>query len=77
MNRLLREASALPQLVKDDERVGAVVNQQPFGGSHASGTNDKAGSMLNPQRWVTPESSRRRSSPPPPWATATRRPSKS
>jgi len=77
MNRLLREASALSQLVKDDERVGAVVNQQPFGGSRASGTNDKAGSMLNPQRWVTPGPSRRRSSPPPPSATATRRPSKS
>lgn len=54
MNRLLCEASAPPQLVKNDEWVGAVVSQRPFGGSHASGTNDKAGSMLNPQRWVTP-----------------------
>ena len=33
MNRLLCEASALPQLVKDDEWVGAVVSQQPFVGS--------------------------------------------
>ena len=41
MNRLLREASALPQLVKDDEWVGAVVSQQPFVGSRASGTDDK------------------------------------
>jgi 1-pyrroline-5-carboxylate dehydrogenase len=42
MNRLLRKASALPQLVKDDERVGAVMNQQPFGGSRASGTAARA-----------------------------------
>ena len=33
---------------------GAVVGQQPFGGSRASGTNDKAGSLLNLQRWVSP-----------------------
>ena len=32
----------------------AVVGQQPFGGSRASGTNDKAGSWLNLERWVTP-----------------------
>ena len=32
---------------------GAVVGQQPFGGSRASGTNDKAGSMLNLLRWVS------------------------
>jgi len=31
-----------------------VVGQQPFGGSRASGTNDKAGSMLNLLRWVSP-----------------------
>jgi 1-pyrroline-5-carboxylate dehydrogenase len=30
------------------------VGQQPFGGSRASGTNDKAGSALNLSRWVTP-----------------------
>ena len=33
---------------------GAVVGQQPFGGGRASGTNDKAGSAQNLQRWVTP-----------------------
>jgi 1-pyrroline-5-carboxylate dehydrogenase len=38
----------------NDKPTGAVVNQQPFGGSRASGTNDKAGSALNLQRWVSP-----------------------
>jgi 1-pyrroline-5-carboxylate dehydrogenase len=38
----------------NDKPTGAVVGQQPFGGSRASGTNDKAGSPLNLQRWVSP-----------------------
>jgi len=38
----------------NDKPTGAVVGQQPFGGSRASGTNDKAGSMINLQRWVSP-----------------------
>ena len=38
----------------NDKPTGAVVGQQPFGGSRASGTNDKAGSMRNLARWVTP-----------------------
>lgn len=38
----------------NDKPTGAVVGQQPFGGSRGSGTNDKAGSLLNIQRWVTP-----------------------
>jgi 1-pyrroline-5-carboxylate dehydrogenase len=37
----------------NDKPTGAVVGQQPFGGSRASGTNDKAGSMLNLVRWVS------------------------
>ena len=37
----------------NDKPTGAVVGQQPFGGSRASGTNDKAGSKLNLQRWVS------------------------
>ena len=37
----------------NDKPTGAVVGQQPFGGSRASGTNDKAGSKLNLQRWTT------------------------
>src|SRR4051812_43729683 len=38
----------------NDKPTGAVVGHQPFGGSRASGTNDKAGSMWNLIRWVTP-----------------------
>ncbi|MFC2186938.1 L-glutamate gamma-semialdehyde dehydrogenase [Fulvivirgaceae bacterium LMO-SS25] len=38
----------------NDKPTGAVVGQQPFGGSRASGTNDKAGSMINLLRWVSP-----------------------
>jgi 1-pyrroline-5-carboxylate dehydrogenase len=38
----------------NDKPTGAVVGQQPFGGSRASGTNDKAGSMWNLMRWVSP-----------------------
>ena len=38
----------------NDKCTGAVVGQQPFGGSRASGTNDKAGSELNLQRWISP-----------------------
>ena len=37
----------------NDKPTGAVVGQQPFGGSRASGTNDKAGSMTNVMRWVS------------------------
>jgi 1-pyrroline-5-carboxylate dehydrogenase len=38
----------------NDKPTGAVVGQQPFGGSRASGTNDKAGSLLNLERWISP-----------------------
>lgn len=38
----------------NDKPTGAVVGQQPFGGARGSGTNDKAGSMLNLLRWVSP-----------------------
>jgi 1-pyrroline-5-carboxylate dehydrogenase len=40
----------------NDKPTGAVVGQQPFGGSRASGTNDKAGSMWNLIRWTSPRS---------------------
>ena len=40
----------------NDKPTGAIVGQQPFGGSRASGTNDKAGSILNLLRWVSPRS---------------------
>ena len=38
----------------NDKPTGAVVGQQPFGGARASGTNDKAGSMWNLIRWMSP-----------------------
>ena len=40
----------------NDKPTGAVVGQEPFGGARASGTNDKAGSVLNLLRWVSPRS---------------------
>jgi 1-pyrroline-5-carboxylate dehydrogenase len=40
----------------NDKPTGAVVGQQPFGGSRGSGTNDKAGSFLNLIRWLSPRS---------------------
>ncbi|HET6796216.1 MAG TPA: aldehyde dehydrogenase family protein, partial [Gemmatimonadales bacterium] len=48
----------------NDKPTGAVVGQQPFGGSRASGTNDKAGSILNLLRWVSPRSIKETLSPP-------------
>ena len=48
----------------NDKPTGAVVGQQPFGGSRASGTNDKAGSVLNLLRWVSPRSVKENLSPP-------------
>ncbi len=39
----------------NDKPTGAVVDQQPFGGARASGTNDKAGSALNLLRWTSPQ----------------------
>lgn len=45
---------AAGNLYLNDKCTGAVVGQQPFGGSRASGTNDKAGSYLNLLRWVSP-----------------------
>lgn len=38
----------------NDKPTGAVVGQQPFGGARGSGTNDKAGSILNLYRWISP-----------------------
>ena len=48
----------------NDKPTGAVVGQQPFGGSRASGTNDKAGSMLNLQRWASPRTIKENFIPP-------------
>jgi 1-pyrroline-5-carboxylate dehydrogenase len=43
------------------------VGQQPFGGARASGTNDKAGSMLNLVRWASARSIKENLSPPHDW----------
>jgi 1-pyrroline-5-carboxylate dehydrogenase len=48
----------------NDKPTGAVVNQQPFGGSRGSGTNDKAGSWQNLVRWVSPRSIKENFAPP-------------
>jgi 1-pyrroline-5-carboxylate dehydrogenase len=59
--RAVREAAnalrfAAGNFYINDKPTGAVVGQQPFGGARASGTNDKAGSMLNIVRWVSARS---------------------
>jgi len=51
MNKLRHAAG---NFYVNDKPTGAVVGQQPFGGARASGTNDKAGSWLNLERWVSP-----------------------
>ncbi|MFZ0389994.1 MAG: L-glutamate gamma-semialdehyde dehydrogenase, partial [Calditrichia bacterium] len=51
----------------NDKPTGAVVGQQPFGGSRSSGTNDKAGSMLNMLRWLTPRTIKENFVPPVNW----------
>ena len=48
----------------NDKPTGAVVAQQPFGGARGSGTNDKAGSMLNLFRWVSPRTIKENFIPP-------------
>ena len=48
----------------NDKPTGAVVGQQPFGGSRASGTNDKAGSMFNLARWVSQRTVKENFDPP-------------
>jgi len=48
----------------NDKPTGAVVGQQPFGGSRSSGTNDKAGSMINLLRWVSPRTIKENFVPP-------------
>lgn len=48
----------------NDKPTGAVVDQQPFGGSRGSGTNDKSGSLTNLMRWVSPRSIKENFTPP-------------
>jgi 1-pyrroline-5-carboxylate dehydrogenase len=60
-DRALRNAAGNYYI--NDKPTGAVVGQQPFGGARASGTNDKAGSVLNLLRWVSPRSIKETLSP--------------
>ena len=67
--RALREANealrfAAGNFYINDKPTGAVVGQQPFGGARASGTNDKAGSMLNLLRWVSARTIKENFAPP-------------
>lgn len=48
----------------NDKPTGAVVGQQPFGGARRSGTNDKAGSRLNLERWISPRAIKENLNPP-------------
>ena len=48
----------------NDKPTGAVVGQQPFGGARRSGTNDKAGSAFNLQRWISPRAIKENFDPP-------------
>ena len=52
MSNALRNAAG--NFYINDKPTGAVVGQQPFGGARGSGTNDKAGSVLNLYRWLSP-----------------------
>jgi 1-pyrroline-5-carboxylate dehydrogenase len=51
----------------NDKPTGAAVGQQPFGGARASGTNDKAGSIINLLRWTSPRTIKRTHEPPRDW----------
>ncbi len=62
MTRALRDAAGNYYI--NDKPTGAVVGQQPFGGSRASGTNDKAGSILNMMRWTSPRTIKETFCPP-------------
>jgi 1-pyrroline-5-carboxylate dehydrogenase len=67
--RAIREAdvalrNAAGNYYINDKPTGAVVGQQPFGGARASGTNDKAGSILNLLRWISPRTIKETFAPP-------------
>jgi 1-pyrroline-5-carboxylate dehydrogenase len=63
--RVLRNAAG--NVYVNDKPTGAVVGQQPFGGARASGTNDKAGSVLNLWRWVSARAIKETFVPPTEW----------
>jgi 1-pyrroline-5-carboxylate dehydrogenase len=60
--RALRNAAG--NFYVNDKPTGAVVGQQPFGGARGSGTNDKAGSILNLVRWISPRTIKETFAPP-------------
>jgi len=60
----VRLVNAAGNFYINDKPTGAVVNQQPFGGARGSGTNDKAGSILNLMRWVSPRTIKENFTPP-------------
>ena len=60
--RKLRNAAG--NFYVNDKPTGAVVGQQPFGGARASGTNDKAGSMINLYRWLSARTIKETYNPP-------------
>ncbi|MES2279568.1 MAG: L-glutamate gamma-semialdehyde dehydrogenase [Bacteroidota bacterium] len=62
MTQRLRNAAG--NFYINDKPTGAVVGQQPFGGARGSGTNDKAGSMINLLRWVSPRTIKETFDPP-------------
>jgi 1-pyrroline-5-carboxylate dehydrogenase len=61
-DRALRNAAG--NFYINDKPTGAVVGQQPFGGARGSGTNDKAGSILNLVRWISPRTIKETFAPP-------------
>jgi 1-pyrroline-5-carboxylate dehydrogenase len=65
MTAALRHAAG--NFYVNDKPTGAVVNQQPFGGARASGTNDKAGSKMNLLRWVSARTIKENLAPPTDW----------
>jgi 1-pyrroline-5-carboxylate dehydrogenase len=65
IGRRLRHAAG--NFYVNDKPTGAVVGQQPFGGSRASGTNDKAGSLLNLLRWTSVRTIKETFVPPTDW----------
>jgi 1-pyrroline-5-carboxylate dehydrogenase len=62
MSKALRHSAG--NFYINDKPTGAVVGQQPFGGGRASGTNDKAGSRSNLQRWVSARTVKENFNPP-------------
>ena len=61
----LRHAAG--NLYINDKPTGSVVGRQPFGGARRSGTNDKAGSLLNMMRWISPRAIKETSAAPTDW----------